>query len=1199
MGLGSRYGKNCSDKDAIETANKYLGTSYDTVKAVYEHLDKIRIVAELGELNRGLQGNVPNVTDNGDGSFTIHGHNGDVTVSNGFSPKVQPNAWDTGVTIEDADGVITNINNGLGTRTVYLFTNAAQRPATPVGINYVDGAFEDLGIWNTYPSDINNNETTWVSVCTFNQQVTGVWTEGDWSVPTVFGGRDGYTPIKGTDYFDGSDGAYISYVYQKMSSEPARPVGGDFTGDPSTEVMPVGWVTDPPNAVGSEIVWVAVRRYKIENGIWVGSIWSLPRMFSGKKGDTPERGVDFVDGLSGDYHSYAYKNSASVPLVPADGSYDGENEVMPTGWTDDPSTAPTGQDIWVIHTIYRNTSPGVWSRQAWSYPARFSGKTPVRGVDYTDGIDGSYTSFIFTNAENKPITPSGGSWDGTNEVIPTGWEDDPVAPTGNEKVWMSKRKYIHNGTSFVPQSGWSQPTNWSGQNGYTPVYGTDYFNGSAGRFTSYIYRMAASVPPKPVGGSYNGTTELIPTGWYDDPSTPVGTDVIWISKTDYSVDNDGNWISNGWSNPIQFNSTQSAVKFISQIFITSATRPATPTGGSYDGTDETYPTGWDKEPVEPNEGEFIYTSFTTYSFDGTNWTNTGWSIPVVFSQGIDTDILAEQIGNIEEDVEELLEDIIWNSVQNQLTETNAGLNEATVFIAQNAITTETTARVAQGTSLQANIDTANGRIDGSVTRLDAVELDVGGTKQAISVLQGDVNDATTGLSATYGLAQQAKLSSDGNATSITQINGKVNDANTGLTATYNIASAAKTSSEGNATSILKLEGDVNDAATGLAATYSIASAAKLSSDGNVQSITALENTVGDSSSGLVLAVEQQGNDLTSVKARAFLGVNANGRVSGIHINGSNSESSINFQAERIAFVDSSGAGKLVWDNTENTLAFSGKLQAATGTFSGKLQAATGTFSGSVDIGTGHFKTTINDTGGFSAWTGDIVRLTGHNLVFTASGAGNVGEFRASGDGTAVYATNSSGQVSNTIYASGWIGVKASGSQADFYAASTGYSPFTGSHDGLVNKLEPLIEQGDIVVDTGVVNIANISNVICSMTTSSQPNQRNARGVLIHRSNLLPEDMPAGLDNQPETASLALVFDRISFNALGEGAMNVCGENGDIQAGDLITTSSMTGKGMKQSDQDNLKPYTVAQSRQTVTFSSPDEVKQIAVIYKCG
>jgi hypothetical protein len=70
------------------------------------------------------------------------------------------------------------------------------------------------------------------------------------------------------------------------------------------------------------------------------------------------------------------------------------------------------------------------------------------------------------------------------------------------------------------------------------------------------------------------------------------------------------------------------------------------------------------------------------------------------------------------------------------------------------------------------------------------------------------------------------------------------------------------------------------------------------------------------------------------------------------------------------------------------------------------------------------------------------------------------------------------------------------------------------------------------------------------------------------------------------------------NAIGEGQINVCGENGNIAVGDLIVTSNTPGKGMKQAD-DLIRSYTVAKAREAATFASPSEVKMIACIYVSG
>jgi len=55
--------------------------------------------------------------------------------------------------------------------------------------------------------------------------------------------------------------------------------------------------------------------------------------------------------------------------------------------------------------------------------------------------------------------------------------------------------------------------------------------------------------------------------------------------------------------------------------------------------------------------------------------------------------------------------------------------------------------------------------------------------------------------------------------------------------------------------------------------------------------------------------------------------------------------------------------------------------------------------------------------------------------------------------------------------------------------------------------------------------------------------------------------------------------------LGEGSLWVCDENGSIQNGDYITTSSIPGIGMKQSDSNILYNYTVAKSYINCSFEN--------------
>ena len=74
----------------------------------------------------------------------------------------------------------------------------------------------------------------------------------------------------------------------------------------------------------------------------------------------------------------------------------------------------------------------------------------------------------------------------------------------------------------------------------------------------------------------------------------------------------------------------------------------------------------------------------------------------------------------------------------------------------------------------------------------------------------------------------------------------------------------------------------------------------------------------------------------------------------------------------------------------------------------------------------------------------------------------------------------------------------------------------------------------------------------------------------------------------------------SVASIGDGALLVCSQNGNIENGDYITTASGSGGyGCKQND-DILHNYTVAKSLEDVDWSTePSSSKLIACTYHCG
>jgi RNase P/RNase MRP subunit POP5 len=173
--------------------------------------------------------------------------------------------------------------------------------------------------------------------------------------------------------------------------------------------------------------------------------------------------------------------------------------------------------------------------------------------------------------------------------------------------------------------------------------------------------------------------------------------------------------------------------------------------------------------------------------------------------------------------------------------------------------------------------------------------------------------------------------------------------------------------------------------------------------------------------------------------------------------------------------------------------------------------------------------------------------------------------------------------------------------------------FTGCHDGMLPNTMTA-EPGDILVDTEIIVAKSISDTLTKVALSTQPNQKGVLGVYVNTDVevpvLLSKSITENVEEYGHTITVTKqvldsqyqqivdTHEHVIINALGEGSINVCGENGTIELGDLIVTSSVPGKGMRQSD-DIVRSTTVAKARETVVFDSPTQVKQIACIYMCG
>ncbi len=191
----------------------------------------------------------------------------------------------------------------------------------------------------------------------------------------------------------------------------------------------------------------------------------------------------------------------------------------------------------------------------------------------------------------------------------------------------------------------------------------------------------------------------------------------------------------------------------------------------------------------------------------------------------------------------------------------------------------------------------------------------------------------------------------------------------------------------------------------------------------------------------------------------------------------------------------------------------------------------------------------------------------------------------------------------------YIGVYGSGQMWDFYAGGPGpnYGPFTGAHEvKLSDDFPENIKPGMIVSVTGETQIRtyngeiSFSSTLPTVTLSGIPNDKKVLGVIIAEFSL--DSNHWYINECDENDRFAIV------NALGEGRIWVTNINGDIGAGDYITTSLIAGYGQKQND-DLLHSYTLGKAIENVDWNNIIETIEyngntykaypIGVIYTSG
>jgi|13_taG_2_1085334.scaffolds.fasta_scaffold26181_1 hypothetical protein len=241
-----------------------------------------------------------------------------------------------------------------------------------------------------------------------------------------------------------------------------------------------------------------------------------------------------------------------------------------------------------------------------------------------------------------------------------------------------------------------------------------------------------------------------------------------------------------------------------------------------------------------------------------------------------------------------------------------------------------------------------------------------------------------------------------------------------------------------------------------------------------------------------------------------------------------------------------------------------------------------------------------DTSGRCFYIGDTSSLSGQQalkVAESATGAPGVVFFHNTNNNNSVKVltlkggNTSSGSSTSTKFIEFFSGTDSNLGEirADGHGGVEYITNFTGKHPTVIQSSESNI-LGLIVESNGTLWAnASVSTAIPKVNLSSSNNSKKVFGVI---SSL--ESEYAGYASKwgvGESES------QITVNSLGEGKVWVTNINGNIENGDYVTTSEISGHGRLQGD-DLLHNYTVAKCTETVVWSSvSDTINHNGVDYK--
>ena len=517
----------------------------------------------------------------------------------------------------------------IGSGTSDTFTITASEFAT-AGVDAVVVSVTAGGLTDTITlTKVSDGINADIPTVTDNGNGTFTVDDGAGNTVVISDGDDGYSPIKGTDYFDGNDGSFVSFVYKNVtigSAAPSTPTGGSFNG--TTETIPTGF-TDTASFEEGSITYMSETKYTDDGSAWSNSGWSTVTEFI-IKGNT---------GAQGDTASVVNNGDGTYTVTGENGSItisDGTDAAIPTV-TDNGNGTFTVDDGTGNTVVISDGDDGYSPIKGTDY---FDGYSPIKGTDYFDGNDGSFVSFVYKNVtigSAAPSTPTGGSFNGTTETIPTGFTDTASFEEGSI-TYMSETKYTDDGSAWS-NSGWSTVTEFiikgnTGAAGQTREVRFTYSATETGTYSSTIntWMKQGIYYDGVLQGNLSSAVRVVP----DDGITIYtefnfsADDITWNAiqgSTDVYIRSrtvtDG--VSGDWSDTVSIKgNTGTTGKYFETRFAKGTTAPTID-------EDAAAPTGWSTSPsFTLSANEYIWAITATKLHTGVldvNWSTTAakWS----------------------------------------------------------------------------------------------------------------------------------------------------------------------------------------------------------------------------------------------------------------------------------------------------------------------------------------------------------------------------------------------------------------------------------------------------------------------------------------------------------------------------------------------------------------------------------------------